>query len=192
MSVAVVSPPGGARGAAISATVVLTVLAGVWALPRAFDLAALPGRLDRGLAAAARYNAGLEEVARIEATTTETLGGLDRIAGSLRRVHTLVAGLDPALAAVVARLEDGVAAGLRPTVAETARVAASLDRLEAELRSLPPAFRRSVAALAEARGAVDEIVAATKETASQVGRVRVSLDATARNVAGPEHTSARR
>jgi hypothetical protein len=192
MSVAVVSPPVGVRGAAVSATVVLTVLAGVWALPRASDLAALPGRLDGGLAAAARYNAGLEEVARLEATTTETLGGLDRIAGSLRRVHTLVAGLDPELAAVVARLEDGVATGLRPTVAETARVAASLDRLEAELRPLAPAFRRSAAALAEARVAVDAIVVATKETASQVGRVRVSLETTARNVAGPEYTSARR
>jgi len=192
MSVALVSPPVGVRGAAVSATVVLTVLAGAWALPRVSDLAALPRRLDGGLAAAARYNAGLKEVARLEAKTTETLGGLDRIAGSLRRVHTLVAGLDPELAAVVARLEDGVATGLRPTVAETARIAASLDRLEGELRRLPPAFRGSASALAEARVAVDAIVAATKETASQVGRVRVSLETTARNVVGPEYTSARR
>ncbi len=192
MTVAVASPGAALRAGRVAAVITIAGLAGVWAVPRLSDLAALPGRLDRGLASAARYNAGLAEVARLEATTAETLGGLDSIAGSLRRLHTLVTELDPELAAVVAALQDGVAAGLRPTVAETARVAASLDRLEAELRPLSPSFRRSVAALSEARGAVDEILVATKTTAGQVARARASLQTTARNVAGPAPTSATR
>lgn len=169
----------------LAVAALLLVAVGAYALPRLGALAAVPARLDIGLAAASRYNPGLDRVAQLEESTAASLGGLETISASLGRLRTSVVGLSPVMAAMVAGIEKDLTSTLALTVSETASLQASLRRLEGELGVLAPSFTRSSAAIDEARRVVDTLLAALTSTAAEVRRATVAANGAAANVVGP-------
>lgn len=171
--------------AAASLGLVVALVAGVYAVPRLAGLAAVPRRLDTGLAAAGRYNEGLETVVRLEGSTATSLDGLDELQSSLGRLRGLVAGLGPELAAMVPSVGSGLASPLSRTADETAGLQLALERLERALGALEPPFAGSAATLSEARRVTDGLLANLGATATQVHRATVAVGAAAADVAGP-------
>lgn len=162
----------------------LIPVAGLYLLPRVFNLVATPYRLDSAVVYADRYNPALNQIVKHEAVTLAAFDALDRMDAALADVRATDARVSGELNTLIAQITGDLQATLDGAGGNVTGLVGSLNALTGHLRALNSPINAAGAAVAADRAALARILAEARATARKVHRARMAADESASNVSG--------